>query len=147
MSVRIVGFTDLDALTAYAVWKLRQDVFVVEQECPYPDLDGRDLEPGTRHVLLLSDGPTGAPHRLLGYLRVLDDDPEARIGRVVLALDERGLGRADTLMRAALDHIGDRPTVLAAQAPLAAWYQSFGFEVVGPEFLDDGIPHLPMRRG
>ena len=46
------AFDDLDARAAYDVWRLRQDVFVVEQECPYPDLDGRDLEPGTRHVLL-----------------------------------------------------------------------------------------------
>lgn len=146
MSVRIVGFPDLDTFTAYAVWKLRQDVFVVEQQCPYPDLDGLDLHPDTRHVLLLSDETADAPHRLLGYLRVLEEDAESRIGRVVLASDARGQGRADELMRAALDDIGERSIVLAAQAPLAGWYASFGFEVTGPEFLDDGIPHLPMRR-
>jgi ElaA protein len=49
-------------------------------------------------------------------------------------------------MRAALDAIGDRPVVLDAQSPLAGWYASFGFEVTGEEFLDDGIPHVPMRR-
>ena len=56
-----VPFDALDATTAYDVWRLRQDVFVVEQECPYPDLDGRDPEPGTRHVLLREDG---TPDRL-----------------------------------------------------------------------------------
>ena len=140
MTVAVLAFDDLDARTAYAVWKLRQDVFVVEQECPYPDLDGRDDEPGTRHVVLRDDGA------LLGYLRVLDEGDQARIGRVVLASAARGRGLADPLMRAALDAIGNRPIVLAAQSPLASWYASFGFEVTGEEFLEDGIPHVPMRR-
>lgn len=147
MSVRVLGFDELDARTAYAVWRLRQDVFVVEQACPYPDLDGRDLEPGTRHVVLEEDGA------LLGYLRLLDDGDHWRIGRVVLTRTARGRGLADTLMTAALaqchgsgQSFGDsRAVVLAAQSPLAGWYATFGFEVTGPEFLDDGIPHLPMR--
>ena len=135
-----VPFEQLDARTAYAVWKLRQDVFVVEQECPYPDLDGRDVEPGTRHVVL-QDGD-----ELLGYARVLDDGDVWRIGRVVLAPPARGRGLADALMTTALQVCGGRDVVLDAQSPLADWYAGFGFEVTGPEFLDDGIPHLPMRR-
>jgi ElaA protein len=136
-------FTALDATTAYAVWRLRQDVFVVEQQCPYPDLDGRDDEPGTRHVLLRDDDT------VLGYARVLDDDPLWRIGRMLLAKPARGQGLADHVMRTAL-HVVDqldasRDVVLDAQAPLATWYATFGFEVVGEEYLEDGIPHLPMR--
>jgi ElaA protein len=136
----VLSFDELDTRTAYAVWQLRADVFVVEQNCVYRDLDGRDDEPGTRHVVL-RDGD-----ELLGYLRVLDDGDHARIGRVVLARAARGRGLADPLMRAALDAIGDRPVVLDAQSPLAGWYASFGFEVTGEEFLEDGIPHVPMRR-
>ena len=132
-------FTALDAPTAYAVWRLRQDVFVVEQACPYPDLDGRDDEPGTRHVLLRDDD------ELLGYARVLDDTDVWRIGRVVLARDARGRGLADPLMDTALVVAKARDVVLDAQSPLAGWYGSFGFEVDGAEFLEDGIPHLPMR--
>jgi ElaA protein len=139
MSIRVLTFGDLDARTAYDVWRLRQDVFVVEQECPYPDLDGRDLEPGTRHVLLQEDD------RLLGYARVLDDGSARRIGRVVLARDARGRALADPLLAAALEACLDRPVVMDAQSPLRGWYERFGFEVDGPEFLDDGIPHLPMR--
>lgn len=139
MSIRVLTFDELDARTAYDVWRLRQDVFVVEQECPYPDLDGRDLEPETRHVLLQEDD------RLLGYARVLDDGAVWRIGRVVLARDARGRGLADPLLEAALDAYPDRPVVMDAQSPLRGWYERFGFEVDGPEFLDDGIPHLPMR--
>ena len=54
--VRVAAFDDLDARTAYLIWQLRESVFVVEQECPYQDLDGRDLEPGTRHVWASSAG-------------------------------------------------------------------------------------------
>ena len=137
-------FTAMDAATAYDVWRLRQDVFVVEQECPYPDLDGRDPEPGTRHVLLSDDAlPDG--QSLLGYARVLDDVQRWRIGRVVLARSARGRGLADQVMTTALQVCAGRDVVLDAQSPLAGWYATFGFEVDGPEFLDDGIPHLPMR--
>jgi ElaA protein len=132
-------FTALDGPTAYAVWRLRQDVFVVEQACPYPDLDGRDTEPGTRHVLLRDDD------LLLGYARVLDDSEHWRIGRVVLDPAARGRGLADLVMKEALDIAKGRDVVLDAQSPLAGWYATFGFEVDGPEFLEDGIAHLPMR--
>ncbi|MFC4783204.1 GNAT family N-acetyltransferase [Nocardioides sp. MAHUQ-72] len=140
MRVAAVPFEALDARTAYDVWRLRQAVFVVEQECPYPDLDGRDPEPGTRHVLL-DDEDT-----LLGYARVLDDGDVWRIGRVVLDPAARGRGLADHLVSTALQVCPDRDVVLDAQSPLAGWYASFGFEVDGPEFVEDGIPHVPMRR-
>lgn len=152
VTVRSRGFEDLDARTAYDVWRLRQDVFVVEQECPYPDLDGRDVEPGTRHLTLEVDG------ELAGYLRILDDAATtagtgsgtgtgtARIGRVLLARAFRGRGLADRLMEAALEEVGDRPSRLDAQVPLAGWYATYGYVVTGPEFLDDGIPHVPMAR-
>ena len=139
MSIRVLTFDELDARTAYDVWRLRQDVFVVEQSCPYPDLDGRDLEHGTRHVLMHDEDG------LVGYARVLDDGEVWRIGRVVLARAARGRGFADPLLEEALRACPDRPVVMDAQTPLRAWYEQFGFEVVGPEFLDDGIPHLPMR--
>ncbi len=139
-TVTAVPFEQLDSRTAYAVWRLRQQVFVVEQDCPYPDLDGRDLEPDTRHVVL-QDGDD-----VLGYARVLDDRDVWRIGRVVLLSTARGRGLADALMTTALQVCGGRDVVLDAQSPLADWYAGFGFEVTGPEFVEDGIPHLPMRR-
>jgi ElaA protein len=139
MEIVGVPFEQLDAATAYAVWRLRQDVFVVEQECPYPDLDGRDVEPGTVHVVLTSDD------EVVGYARVLDDGSQWRIGRVLLARSARGQGLADRVMRAALEHAAGRDVVLDAQSPLAGWYGSFGFEADGAEFLEDGIPHTPMR--
>src|SRR6478736_6299327 len=137
MKVFAVPFDRLDPYAVYGVCKIRQDVFVVEQQCPYPDLDGRDVEPGTRHVLLMID------EALLGCARVLDDGDVWRIGRVLLAPDARGRGWADLIMGTALEVCKDRDVVLDAQTPLASWYATFGFEVDGTEFLEDGIPHLP----
>ena len=140
ITVDALPFAALDAATAYAVWRLRQDVFVVEQECAYPDLDGRDAEPGTRHVVLREDDA------VVGYARVLDDGEQWRIGRVALARAARGRGLADVVMETALQVCPDRDVVLDAQAPLVGWYERLGFAVSGPEFLEDGIPHVPMRR-
>lgn len=138
--VRTAGFDELDARTGYLLWQLRESVFVVEQECPYPELDGRDLEPGTRHVWLEDAG------RPVAYLRILADADRLRIGRVVVAADHRGGGLAERLMRAALEEVGDRPSCLDAQSYLVGWYTRFGYTPSGEEFLDDGIPHVPMER-
>ena len=139
MKVVALLFDELDARTAYEVWRLRQQVFVLEQECLYGDLDGRDPEPGTRHVVMTDSGS------VVGYARILDEGDHWRIGRVVLATQARGRGWADPLMETALAECEGRDVALHAQAPLAGWYSSLGFEVTGPEYLDDGIPHLPMR--
>jgi ElaA protein len=140
VTVRVLAFDDLDARTAYDVWRLRQQVFVVEQQSPYPDLDGRDLEPTTRHLLIGRDG------QLVAYARVLEDGGWARIGRVLVAEHARGQGLADELVRAAFEVIGDREVRLDAQTGLRDWYASYGFEVTGPEFDEDGVFHVPMAR-
>lgn len=138
--VHVDALDDLDTRTAYRLWALRESVFVVEQACPYLELDGRDLEPATRHVWIDSEaGP-------VGYLRVLDDGDAARVGRVLVAPSHRGRGLSEVLVRAALAEIGDRASVLDAQSPLAGWYVTFGYERDGDEFVEDGIPHVPMRR-
>ncbi|GIJ35888.1 GNAT family N-acetyltransferase [Micromonospora sediminimaris] len=135
------SFAELDARTFHDLVRLRVDVFVVEQECAYPEIDGRDVEPGTRHLWLARDG---AP---VAYLRLLaDPGGVARIGRVVVAPTARGAGHAGRLMTAALAEIGDRPCVLDAQSHLVDFYTRHGFTVSGPEYVEDGIPHTPMRR-
>lgn len=145
MIFRIASFGELDAATLYGLLKLRVEVFVVEQKAAYADLDGRDTEPGTRHLWFERDGSP------LAYLRILSDleagGPVARIGRVATARQSRGLGLAGKLMAAAVDLIGDGPAVLDAQTYVAAFYERYGFKQSGPEYLDDdGIPHVPMRR-
>ena len=137
------SFAELDTTTLYALLKLRTDVFVVEQACPYPELDGRDTEPGTRHLWL---APPGQPSRPCAYLRILNDDPVLRIGRVCTAAEARGQGLQARLLAAALQGRPDATYELAAQSYLTAFYERFGFQVCGPEFVEDGIPHTPMRR-
>ncbi|BCB82493.1 GNAT family N-acetyltransferase [Phytohabitans flavus] len=141
MELHVAPFADLDVRTLYELLRLRVDVFVVEQKCAYPELDGRDTEPETRHVWLSRDG---AP---VAYLRILADPRGvARIGRVVVAAADRGAGASGRLMAAALDEIGDRPSVLDAQAHLVRFYERYGYVVTGPEYLEDGIPHVPMAK-
>ncbi len=144
MIISAAPLASLNPETAYSLWKLRQDVFVVEQGCAYPDLDGRDLERTTRHVVL--ENQHGV---VLGCARVLDEaddgQPTWRIGRVALHLTIRGQGWADRIMEVALSICPDRDVVLDAQAPLAGWYAGLGFDVDGEEFVEDGILHVPMR--
>lgn len=136
------SFADLAPEVLYALLKLRVDVFVVEQKCAYPELDGRDTEPDTRHVWLADGDGTPA-----AYLRILaEPGGTRRIGRVVVAARERGSGLAGHLMAAALEVVGDRPCVLHAQTRATGLYARYGFVAAGPEFLEDGIPHLPMVR-
>jgi ElaA protein len=141
LGVRSASFAELPAETAYRIWQLRTAVFVVEQACAYQELDGRDLEPGTRH-LWVQDGD-----EVVAYLRVLTEtDTMARIGRVCVAVSARSMGLARRLVLAAQVEIGARISVLDAQSHLAYWYRALGYEVAGPQFIEDGIPHLPMRR-
>jgi ElaA protein len=141
VTLHAASFAELDAATLYALLKLRVDVFVVEQRCPYPELDGRDTEPSTVHCWLAQ---AGAP---VGYLRLLSEpDGTARIGRVAVARHARGAGLAGRLMAAALARVGDRDCVLDAQSPLVGFYTRLGFVVTGAEFIEDGIPHFPMHR-
>jgi ElaA protein len=132
------SFVELSALELHDLLKLRIDVFVVEQACAYAELDGRDTERATRHVWIAADhGPSA-------YVRVLDDGDQRRVGRVVTAAGARGNGHAGRLV----DHViaaTTGPWVLDAQSHLADWYVARGFAVTGPEFVEDGIPHVPMR--
>lgn len=128
----------------YALVVLRQRVFVVEQRCAYLDADGRD--PGAVHLTGWQGG------RLVAYLRAFapGDDGAARIGRVVTAPEVRGSGLGRPLMRegiaGALARWGPAPIALSAQAHLAAFYGSLGFDVTGEPYDEDGIPHVAMIR-
>lgn len=132
--------TNIDPVTLYELLRLRVDVFVVEQNCPYPELDGRDLEPNAELWWLEDDG------RVVATLRVLTEPSgERRIGRVATRIDRRGGGLAARMIRTATDELKG-PLVLDAQSHLHDWYAEFGFAQDGPEFVEDGIDHIPMRR-
>ena len=138
--IRRARFADLDGATLYGLLRLRSDVFVVEQECVFLDLDGRDAEPDAEHVWLADDaGP-------YAYLRTLADPAGVHVGRVCTRRDARGRGAAAALVGDVVERHRDARLVLNAQAYLRGFYARFGFVVDGPEFLEDGIPHVPMRR-
>jgi ElaA protein len=124
----------------YEILRLRSEVFVVEQAAAYLDLDGRDLEPGTRQLWIEADGV------VVATARVLDDGAARRIGRIATAPAHRRRGLAAALV----EHFvatTDGPWRLDAQAHLAAWYERLGFVVDGDEYDDgDGIRHVPMIR-
>ena len=134
-------FGELTTREFHDLVRLRLDVFVVEQACPYPELDGRDVEPGTLHHWTIGDdGATTC------YARTLVDGEAIRIGRVVTAAEARGRGLAALLLSHLIERFDGRVLVLDAQSHLAEWYGRFGFERAGAEFVEDGIPHVPMRR-
>jgi ElaA protein len=139
LTVRNAPTSGMAALTLYRVLQLRVDVFVVEQSCPYRELDGRDLEPTAQQLWVESGAQVVATLRVLA-----DPDGRRRIGRVATAAGFRGKGLAARLMSAALALTNGADVVLDAQTPLARWYERFGFVVDGPEFVEDGIPHVPM---
>jgi ElaA protein len=140
LSLHVESGTAIRAADLYAALRLRAAVFVVEQACAYLDPDGRDLESGTTHLWLATpDGTVAA------YLRVLTEPAGGhRIGRVVTDPAHRGHRLAAQLVDHALALV-DGPVVLDAQSHLVHVYARHGFEPDGPEFLDDGIPHTPMR--
>ena len=138
--IRSAHLRDLDAVTLHEIVRLRQDVFVVEQECAYADLDGRDVEAGALQVWA-----EDADGSVVATLRVLREaGGEVRIGRVATVRSMRGRGLARALVTEALDET-EGTVVLDAQNHLAQWYAALGFERVGEEFVEDGIPHVPMR--
>lgn len=140
--LRRSSWSDLDPTTAYRLLRLRVDVFVVEQECAYPELDDRDLEPTAEHVWYDDGG------EVMAYLRVLADPADVfRIGRVVTAVAGRGQGLAQRIVADVVARLGAaHDLVLEAQAHLEHVYARHGFEVSGPGYVEDGIPHVPMRR-
>jgi ElaA protein len=139
--------SDLGKEQLYALLKLRSDVFVVEQKCAYPDLDGQDLEGDTYHLMGWEDD------QLMAYLRLLDPESQGGdvvIGRVITAPAGRGKGLGHAMMEQALKQAGKHwpqvPIYLSAQAHLQGYYGRYGFAVAGEEYLEDGIPHIGMRR-
>ena len=139
------AFCELDAREWHDIVRLRMDVFVVEQECPYPDLDGRDTEPATRHCWVPGTSAGRPELPIAAYARGLAGlGGGTKIGRVVThpAARQSGLGG---LLVNHLVQTTSGPWILDAQARLAEWYAGLGFSPAGEPFDDWGMLHLPMR--
>jgi ElaA protein len=143
MRLEIKPFSALNIQELYALLRLRSEIFVLEQQCIYLDLDGKDTE--ALHVL----GWKGS--ELCGYCRVFrpgDYFEEASIGRVAVSSEFRGNGYGARLMeftiQAIQKEIGDCPIAISAQAYLQRFYEELGFKPEGELYKEDGIPHIRM---
>lgn len=129
----------------YEAMQLRQDVFIVEQNCPYLDADGKD----SNAWHLLGRDENG---KLVAYTRLLPKsvsyDNYASIGRVISDKSVRGTGVGQILMRESIVRLKklcpNDKIKIGAQSHLKKFYESFGFEQAGDEYDEDGIPHIPM---
>ncbi len=132
-----------DRLTAqdvYDIWRIRDAVFAVEQQCDEEDVDGRDLLPTMTHLWFADErGPTS-------YLRSFVEDGERHVGRVCTRKDQRGLGLSGRLVTECSRLWGDDVIVLNAQAYLEDWYGRYGYVRSGDNFVEAGIDHVPMAR-
>ncbi|ALS97736.1 GNAT family N-acetyltransferase [Lacimicrobium alkaliphilum] len=144
LQTRWCKFEQLSSLTLQAIWALRQQVFIIEQQSIYADIDG--LDPHAWHVLLEQQG------QLVGYARLLGDSAFDcyRLQRIVLANEVRGQGLGNRLMaqliakaQALNEHCQLR---LSAQVHLQHFYQNLGFQSQGSEYDDGGIMHIDMQR-
>ncbi|QDH71202.1 GNAT family N-acetyltransferase [Marilutibacter alkalisoli] len=149
----LARFTDLSADHLYDLLRLRSEVFVVEQDCAYLDIDGKDRHPEAWHLLGLA--PDGS---LVAYLRIMPpglghgsgDFAEPSIGRVVTAPGWRGKGLGDPLLREGIA-LAERewpgtPIRLGAQSHLQHYYARHGFVPASEPYVEDGIPHVEMLR-
>ena len=146
MDTVIKTFPELTAAELYEILRTREAVFIVEQDCPYPEADGRDYD-AVHYFFLENDG------RVKAYLRLFpkpDEPGTIQVGRMVTAGSVRGTGLGRRLLHEgvqyAIEKMGAERLYLEAQVYATGFYQKEGFAVCSGEFLEDGIPHVQMRR-
>jgi ElaA protein len=142
---KIQSFSSLSSEELYAILRLRMEVFVVEQNCPFQDCDNKDQD-----ALHLAAWHGEQP---LAYTRLLPPGlyyAEPSIGRVVTSPAYRGLQLGRELMQRSIaachEHFGQQSIRIGAQLYLRKFYESLGFEQAGPVYLEDGIEHIEMLR-
>ncbi len=143
MQCKLKKFKELNGEEIYEILKFRSEVFVVEQECPYQDPDGKDQS--AYHLCAYEKD------QIIAYLRILEKGisyDEISIGRVLVHKENRGKGLARKLMLKAIDFIensiGERKIRISAQAHLLDFYKSLGFKKASEIYLEDNIPHIEM---
>ena len=146
MDWKIYTFKQLSLDLLYDLIQLRIDVFVVEQNCPYRELDDKDRLDDTLHFIGFDK-----QGKMIAYARLLAPDvsfPEASIGRVLVVKESRGKGMARQLVNQGISIIkrtwSDSNIQIGAQQYLQHFYQSMGFQINSDMYLEDGIPHINM---
>ncbi len=143
LQIIVKNFAELTTQELYDILQLRSEVFVVEQDCVYQDLDGKDQK--ALHVLGYKK------NKLVAYTRIFDKGhyfSQASIGRVAVIMSERQNDFGKDIMKAsilAVEQKFKQTTIhLSAQTYLKRFYNSLGFQETGTEYLEDGIPHIKM---
>jgi len=145
MKVSVKRFNELSTEELYQILRLRSEVFVVEQDCVYQDVDNKDQK--ALHIIGNKDG------EVVAYTRVFkpgDYFNNVSIGRVVVSQDQRKYGLGKQIMQASLAAINqrfpDKAIEISAQSYLLKFYTALGFSAFGEEYLEDGIPHRRMLK-
>lgn len=145
MNITIKSFKELNTTELYQILQLRSEVFVVEQDCVYQDMDFKDQK--ALHVIGFKND------EIVAYTRIFnvgDYFKNASIGRVVVAENERKFGYGHQIMKASINAIKEYFKVdiitISAQVYLTKFYESHQFKQVGEEYLEDGIPHIQMDK-
>lgn len=143
LDIQTKTFEQLNNKELYDLLQLRSEVFVVEQDCVYQDIDGKDQK--AFHVLGYKN------KNLMAYTRIFkpgDYFKEASIGRVVVKETQRQYGYGYDIMNASVEaiqkHFKTSDIRISAQTYLKRFYNNLGFKEVGEEYLEDGIPHVNM---
>jgi ElaA protein len=147
MTIKCVPFYELSLDELYAIMVLRQEVFVLEQNCAFIDADGKDA--AAWHLMILDEN-----NHLIAYTRLFDKniyyEGYTSIGRVVTSAKARGGGIGKFLMQKSIEKanelFGNEPIKIGAQSYLIKFYQSLGFELTGNDYIEDGIEHTYMIR-
>ena len=146
MKIIIKTFSKLSLDELYQVLQLRSEVFVVEQDCVYQDIDGKDQK--AVHVLGFKND------KLIAYTRCFDKGvyfEEASIGRVIVKENQRKFNHGHEILKASIEVIESRfkttKIKISAQQYLIKFYESHRFQQIGEGYLEDGIPHVAMIRG
>jgi len=141
----IKSFSELSAVEMYEILQLRSEVFVVEQDCVYQDIDGKDQK--ATHVLGSKE------NRIIAYARIFDSGDYFElpsIGRIVVKEEERQFKYGHQLVAQSIQYILDtfqeKSILISAQTYLTKFYNTHGFQQVGEGYLEDGIPHIKMLR-
>lgn len=144
-TIKCVPFYELSLDELYAIMVLRQEIFIVEQNCPFVDADGKDQL--AWHLMVLDESS-----KLIAYTRLFDKnvyyEGYTSIGRVVTSAQARGGGIGKFLIKKSIEKtielFGNEPIKIGAQRYLEKFYQSFGFELTGNNYVEDGIDHTYM---
>lgn len=145
MEIEVKNFEELNTNELYSLLRLRSEVFVLEQDCVYQDIDGKDQR--ALHVIGREDG------KIIAYARCFQEGDyfdESSIGRVVVRDNYRKLGYGHKITDAAIKAIEERYKAskikISAQTYLVTFYESHGFKTIGDRYSEDGIPHIAMIR-